>query len=75
MLESRFAEVDVHVDHAREQPLAGRVDNVLVGRVEVAADLGDGLATNPDIPLAAVRQRRVRMSIRPSAGRAPKSLG
>ncbi len=44
---------------------------MLVGRVEVAADLGDGLATNPDIPLAAVRQRRVTDEHTPSRPGAP----
>ena len=49
VLEAGIAEVDVHVDEARNQVLAAGVDHLGLGRVDGLRDLNNILAVNQDV--------------------------
>ena len=54
VLQSRFAEVDLIVDHAGQQPLAGRIDDRLVGtRLEAVGDRFDATVAQAHVGDAA----------------------
>src|SRR5699024_10055462 len=72
---TRFAEVDVGIDHSRQEALSIRVDYRLVRVfVEGGFDFGDALAVDPKIAVAAVGESRVRDEHTPDSAAAGLSL-